>query len=275
MISPHVFHLQAYGERIGYAGPMEPTLEVLRSISERHVCSIPFENLDVLQGREINLDPAILEQKLVNSRRGGYCFEQNGLMLGILAQIGFEVTPLSGRVRIDAPRDYLPPRTHLFLNIHLEGQDWIFDVGVGGFSLTSPILRHAEGKQATLHEPRRVIFEEGRFFHQAWTGKDWVDVYEFTGEPMPLIDREVSNWWTCTNPNAKFRRILACSRSGEDGQRLSILNNRFTRRCGADVLEQFEVDSADHLLRVLSSEFRLDFPARTRFGSGDQPWPTA
>ena len=274
MTSPHVFDLEAYGERIGFEGQFEPTLEVLRTISHRHVRSIPFENLDVLLGREISLDPAALELKLVKARRGGYCFEQNGLMLGILSQIGFQVTPLSGRVRIDSPRNYLPPRTHLFLSVNLDRQEWIFDVGVGGFSLTSPILRHTEGEQTTLHEPRRVISEDGKLFHQAWTGTDWADVYEFTGETMPMIDREVSNWWTSTNPKSKFSQVLACALAGKDGLRYGLLNNRFTVRRGPLLLEQLEVNSADQLLGVLSSKFGLDFPTGTRFGSGNCPWPT-
>lgn len=275
MATPHLFDLDAYANRIGYVGPLEPTLPVLTALAERHAKSVPFENLSILLGQPVELSPAALERKLVTERRGGYCFEQNGLMLGILGQIGFEVTALAGRVRLDRPREFLPPRTHLFLNAHLDEEDWLFDVGVGGFSLTSPIRRHADGGQETLHETRRIVFEEGRFFHQAWTGEAWIDVYEFTGEAMPEIDREIGNWWTSTSPQSKFSDNLFAARAGENGERYGILNDRFIHRRGAEVLETVTIESADQLLEILRREFGLEFPAGTRFGSGEKPWPTA
>lgn len=274
MTTSHHFDLAAYAQRVGYSGPLEPTLAVLHALAERHVKSVPFENLSILLGQPVELTPEALEKKIVAERRGGYCFEQNGLMLGILRQIGFEVTPLSGRVRLERSRDFLPPRTHLFLSVRIDEEDWIFDGGVGGMSLTTPIRRHGEGEQATLHETRRVVFEEGRFFHQAWMGDAWQDVYEFTGEEMPEIDREIGNWWTSTSPASKFSQNLFAARAEEDGVRLGILNDRFIRRRGPEVLDVVTIETADQLLEILGREFGLEFPTGTRFGSGEQPWPT-
>ena len=275
MDSPgHTFDLDAFKARIGYSGPMEPTLEVLQAIQLHHVCSIPFENLSILLHQPVELDNKSLEDKLIHQKRSGYCFEQNGLMLGILTQIGFGVTPLSGRVRLDRTRDFLPPRTHLTLKVRIDGQDWIYDAGVGSFSLTTPIRFELNIEQPTPHETRRITKENGIYFHQAQVDGEWKDVYEFTGEEMPLIDREVSSWWTSTNPNAKFAQNLMASRALRNGQRKAILNDRFTRRKGTEILETFQLTNADHLLEVLNSEFELNFPSGTRFGSGEKPWPT-
>src|SRR5712672_3146723 len=126
--------LDSYFARIGYTGPRNPTLEVLNSIAEAHIQSIPFENLDVLLRRSISLEPAAIFQKLVLDRRGGYCFEQNGLLLEILSTMGFQVAPLSARVRWQRPRDFTPPRTHVFLCAAINGESWLVDVGVGGLS---------------------------------------------------------------------------------------------------------------------------------------------
>ncbi|MBS1718554.1 MAG: arylamine N-acetyltransferase [Armatimonadetes bacterium] len=271
---PYAYDLDAYRRRIGFQGPFEPNLATLRQIAERHAQSIPFENLDVLLGRGINLDPEALERKLVHEARGGYCFEQNGLALGILRQIGFRVTPLSGRVRIESPRDFIPARTHLLLIIDLDGEEWLLDVGVGGYSLTSPLRRVLNEEQETLHEKRRLVCEDGMFYHQVWTGSDWLDVYEFTGEVMPEIDREVANWWTSTSPKAKFSQRLVCARALPQSERLSLLNDRLVRRRGPEILEELTVTSADHLLEILESRFGIRYPAGTRFGSGDKPWPT-
>jgi len=196
----------------------------------------------------------------VGERRGGYCFEQNGLVLGILEQIGFEVRPLSGRVRIDLPREITPPRTHLFVLVTLDGEEWFFDVGVGGMSLTSPIRFRLDEEQATLHETRRIVHHDGRYFHQAWMGKDWADVYEFTGETMPMVDREVGNWWTSTNPTSKFANNLFAARALDDGVRLNLFNDRLTRRRGPEVLEQRVLPSAEEVVKVLAGEFGLVVP---------------
>ena len=185
--------LDAYFARTGYSGPVVPTLAVLNDVMQAHVQAVPFENLDVLLGRGIDLAPEALQRKLIEDRRGGYCFEQNGLFLLVLSAIGFSVTPLSARVRYQRPRDYTPARTHLFLRVEIEGTPWVADVGVGGLSLTSAIRFDVEGEQATRHEPRRIVQEQGRYFHQVRFGDDWHDVLEFTGEEMPLIDRELAN----------------------------------------------------------------------------------
>src|SRR4051812_30275357 len=101
--------LDAYFSRIGLRGPRAATLETLDELTRAHSSAIPFENLDVLLGRPIDLRPEALFDKLVTRGRGGYCFEQNGLFLAVLEQLGFRVAPLSARVRLDRPRDFIPP----------------------------------------------------------------------------------------------------------------------------------------------------------------------
>src|SRR4051812_23361755 len=192
--------LDRYFERVGYQGSPEPTLALLTALTEAHAQSIPFENLDVLLERPIEIEPEALFQKLVLDRRGGYCFEQNGLFLAVLNELGFQATPISARVRLQRPREFTPPRTHVFIRVELEGESWLTDVGVGALSLTSPIRLMVEGEQATRHEPRRIVREGARLFHQVRFGTDWHDVCEFTLEEMPPIDRTVANWFTSAHP---------------------------------------------------------------------------
>ena len=99
------FDLDAYLARIGYAGPRTPTLATLRAIHALQPAAIPFESLDPFLRRPVPLDLASLQAKLVGQRRGGYCFELNGLFAAALKALGFSVTPLSGRVRWMAPPD--------------------------------------------------------------------------------------------------------------------------------------------------------------------------
>ncbi|MEO6994440.1 MAG: arylamine N-acetyltransferase [Lacunisphaera sp.] len=270
----HFIDLEAYFERIGYTGPRSASLEALHAITRHHATSIPFENLDVLLGRGIDISPAAVERKLVRERRGGYCFEQNHLLLLALGALGFDVAPLSARVRWQKPRDLIPPRTHLFVRVLIAGETWLTDVGVGGISLTSAIRLNFEGEQPTAHEPRRIVQESGGYFHQVRLGEEWHDVCEFTGEEMPPIDRELANWWTSTNPNSKFRQNLAVARAGEHGTRFSINNREFTHRRGAEIIERRDLATADELLELLASHFDLHFPAGTRFGPPGSPWPS-
>ena len=238
--------LRRYFARVGYEGPREPTL-------------------DVLLGRGIDLGEDALLDKLVERRRGGYCFEQNGLFLAVLTAVGFDVTPLSARVRLDRPREFTPPRTHLFLRVVIDGVPFLTDVGVGGLSLTAAIRFETGPRQSTPHEPRRIVHEDGRYFHQARLGSEWVDVYEFTGEAMPPVDREVANWYTSAHPQSHFKNRLIVARAGDDGVRYTLLNDelKVRGRDGRAVVTPIESD--ERLLALLSEHFGLAFPAGTRF----------
>ena len=272
-------NLDAYFDRIGYAGPRTATIDVLRKVMLAHACAIPFENLDVLLNRGISLDDEAVDRKLVQDRRGGYCFEQNSLLLRVLTAMGFKETPLSARVRVKLPREVTPPRTHLFLRVEIDGIPWLVDVGVGSLSPTGPFRLDQLGvEQSTPHEPRRILCEKGdhphRYFHQAKLQDEWVDVHEFTLEEMPIIDREVGNCWTSMHPKSKFRLNLIVGLARTDGTRMSLVNREFTHRHGATVLERFEISHPDQLLDLLGEKFGLRFPAGTRFGPPGMAWPT-
>lgn len=265
--------LDAYFRRIDYNGPFAPNLGALDRIVDAHVRAIPFENLDVLLGRGIRLTPEALQDKLIAQQRGGYCFEQNGLLLLVLHAMGFDVTPLSARVRYLRPRDVTPPRTHLFLRVTIDGVPWVADVGVGGLSLTSAIRFDVDGEQSTRHEPRRIIWEDGRFFHQAKLAGEWQDVLEFTGEAMPPIDRELANWYTSAHPDSHFRSRLTAARALPDGGRLTLVNRELTRRERSVRAQTTEIATPDALLEVLAEEFGLRFPRHTRFPDAVLDWP--
>ncbi|HMJ10255.1 MAG TPA: arylamine N-acetyltransferase [Polyangiaceae bacterium] len=263
--------LDAYFSRIHYDGPREPTLPVLHALTAAHAQSVPFENLDALLGRRIHLQPDALIDKLVRQRRGGYCFEQNGLFLHVLQQLGFQVAPLSARVRLDRPREFIPARTHLFLRVELGGESWLTDVGVGALSLTCAIRLVTDTEQSTPHETRRLIREGGRFFQQALLGNDWIDVYDFTLEEMPLIDREVGNWFTSTHPDSHFKNRLVVARAAPDGVRIALLNDVLSIRQRDGTAEKRPIHSPDELLDVLAEHFQLRFPPGTRFGPQGSP----
>ena len=275
--------LDAYFARIGDDGPRTANLETLRRIVEAHVRSIPFENLDILLGRPISVQPQDIERKLVHSGRGGYCFEQNTLMQHVLIALGFSVRPLSARVRFQKPRSFVPPRTHLFSRVELEGETWLVDVGVGGLSPTAPLRLVLDAPQATPHETRRISaagdwsgFEQrapdALLYHQVLLGEVWEDVCEFTLEEMHPIDRELGNWFTSTHPASHFRDVLTVARSTDEG-RVTLLNRELKHRGPNGALESHTLRTPKDLLDALRGEFGLDFAAGTRFDCpGLEPW---
>lgn len=265
--------LDRYFARIGLAPRRDATRATLDAIIAAHVATIPFENLDVLLDRKIDLELAAVEQKLVADRRGGYCFEQNLLLLHVLEQIGFAVRPYSARVRLGRPRDFIPARTHLFCAVEIDGRKLLADVGVGGLSPTCALSLDTSERQDTPHEPHRIIFEDGRWFHQALLHDGWADVYEFTREEMPQIDRIVANWYTSTHPESHFRNRLVAARALPDGGRLTLLNRELTVRSRDGIGHTTMIESPDALLTILEERFGLAFPAGTRFRCVGLDWP--
>lgn len=249
--------LERYCARIGYQGPRAPTLAVLHDLIEHHIRTIPFENLDVLLGRPIVLESAALQDKLICGQRGGYCFEQNGLLLLVLEAFGFTVAPLSARVRWQKPRDLTPARTHLFSRVEIEGQSWLADVGVGGISPTRALHLIEDSPQETPHDRRRIVREGGLYYHQVSFGEDWLDVCEFTLEEMPPIDRELANWFTSAHPQSHMKGRLLASRAESEGRRLNLLNRTLTIRQPGQAVATRDLASAAELGEVLRDQFGI------------------
>lgn len=259
--------LDAYCARIDYRGARTPTLSTLHALSEAHVRTIPFENIDVLLGRPIELTLPALEQKLVHERRGGYCFEQNTLFFAVLEAIGFRVRPLSARVRYQRPREFTPARTHLCLRVELD-EPWLADVGVGSMSLTSALRLGTADEQVTPHEPRRLWRENGLIFHQVRFGDDWHDVSELTLEEMPEIDRTVANWYTSTHPGSHFKNRLLVARAAPNGGRVTLADRELTERAADGTATRRTVATHDELVSVLREHFDIRVPAGARIDWG-------
>src|SRR4051794_3734681 len=139
--------LASYLDRIGYAGPRRPDLQTLQGVVAAHATSLPFENIDALLGRGIRLDTASLMGKLVGGGRGGYCFEQNTLLLHALRGLGFAVEGFSARVLWGRPEGDPTARSHMLLRVSLPEGDFLADVGFGGVTLTAP-LRFETGRSS-------------------------------------------------------------------------------------------------------------------------------
>ncbi len=209
--------LDAYLARIGLSG--HPGLAELH---RAHVTSIPFENLDPRRGIPVSLAPEDLERKLVDRRRGGYCFEQNLLLAAALEALGARVELLLARVRAGGPPWRQRPRTHLVLRVRTEDGDWHADVGFGRGTLLEPIPFGPGGPYEQLGWRYRVVEEGPQLVLQSAGNGEWADLYAFVPEPVPYIDVETSNWFTCTYPRSPFVTGLIVSTQRPDGTRVSL-----------------------------------------------------
>ncbi|MEU6717151.1 arylamine N-acetyltransferase [Nonomuraea sp. NPDC046802] len=196
--------LDAYLDRVGYTGPRTPTFATLRALHLGHVRSIPFENLDVILGRDIGLDLGALQDKLVAGGRGGYCHEHNLLFAAALERLGF--TPARHLARIRLGRYHLP-RSHAMLTVPVEGRVWVADVGFGGEGLVEPIA-FEEGATVESGPWRWRLGRDGAFWvlHAAE-----MELYAFRqDEPNYPSDFEVANYYVATHPHSPFvRHVLA------------------------------------------------------------------
>ena len=254
----HEIDLDAYFARIGYAGPRVATLDTLRALHAAHPAAIAFENLDPLLGRAVPLDLASVQRKLVQQRRGGYCFETNGLFLAVLRTLGFAVTGLAARVLIGhAPGT--SRRSHMVLKVDLEQGPYIADVGLGSWTLSAPLNLAEEGEQQTPHGVFRIVRQEGFFEQQTKLDGEWRPLYRFTLEETYPQDYEVANWYTSAHPESQFRRRLMAARLPE-GRRLGMLDNRLSIHQPDGQTERRELKSAAEIARVLEEEFAIALP---------------
>ncbi len=241
--------LREYLTRIGFLSASThmhalpaPTLETLADLSLRHLQTIPFENFGVLLTRNISMKIDAVFSKLVEGLRGGYCFEQNTLLLAALGSLGFDVYPMLCRVRWMKTPDAQTPYTHLVLVIRFEGgkQHYLVDVGFGGIGslVPLPIIADAAGAETrcadgTYRFVTRRLSSDGSqddlYTVLQWKAPDFTeyrDLYMFRSHLSPALDMDVegANWWSCCHPSARWVNCLFTSIVTKSLQRVHVQN---------------------------------------------------
>jgi N-hydroxyarylamine O-acetyltransferase len=256
--------LDAYFARIGYDGPREPTLAVLRAITQKHPDAIPFENLDVLLGRGINLDPAAIDAKLITAGRGGYCYEQNGLLKRVLTAIGFDVTGLMARVLWMAPAR---PRSHMVLGVEIDGETWLADSGFGGCVLTAPLRLFSDDVQDSPNGQFRIVDRAPELgverLVQATLSGTWTPLYQVAKGAWADLDYEQANFFTYTHPSSHFTWSMTVGRTTPTA-RYALKNNRLTHRDQTGALVEQRDLGVDELEATLRDVIGLPVEADWR-----------
>jgi N-hydroxyarylamine O-acetyltransferase len=258
---PNAFRLEDYLARIGHHGPTEVNYKTLAALQALHLDAIPFEALDPFLRRPVNLDLASVQAKLVDGERGGYCFEQNLLFKAALERIGFEVTPLAGRVRWMSPPDSpLGPKTHMLLKVDLDGGAYLADVGFGACLLDAPLQLKTDVEQTTAMGTYRLTQSDGLFSLSTKRGAGWRALYVFDLHPQIQADYDLGNWFTSTNPSIPLTTRLIMERLA-DGRRYRLVDRALSAEArDGEVITERTLASAGELSEVLRDTFKVTPP---------------
>lgn len=253
--------LAAYLDRIGHMGAVAPDVATLRTLLALHLAAIPFENIDPLFRITPDLSARGLMAKLVHGGRGGYCFEQNGLLLGMLRKIGFDAHGLVARVHWTIPPGQMQPRSHMLIHVALPEGAHIVDAGFGGMTPTGVLRLEPDIVQETPHEPFRLLRAGAYWLSQALVAGEWRDVYRFDLNPQIPIDYQMSNYYLANSDDSFFTKGLVAARQ-ITGQRLALGNRVFTIYPTNDAPERRMLADADAICDVLEKEFGIRLPDR-------------
>jgi N-hydroxyarylamine O-acetyltransferase len=249
-----------YLARIRAARPSGPDVHSLHALHRAHLLSVPFENLDIERGRPIRLEREALFRKVVGERRGGFCYELNGLFAWLLETLGFQVTLLSGRVFSSVTGERGPEFDHLALRVDLEEESWLCDVGFGEGFLHP--LRLAEGAERAeggwLHRVAR--WGDGEWLYERRRGDGaWERQYSFTLLPRRMEEFEAMCRFHQTSPASPFTRKRLCTVATEAGRATFTPGKLVVTRGGER--EVTTLDGPEAEAAVLAERFGVVLPA--------------
>ena len=251
------FDLDSYLERIGHPGRPEVSVACLGALHHAQVHTIPFENFDILLSRGISLDAELLFDKLVYRRRGGYCFELNGLFCSALQAIGFDARQLLARVHLGPEPT---ARTHQLTLVEVEGERWLADVGFGGPGLKEaiPFVTERENKQGDECFRLREAEPFGIVLQTA-ADNGWQNLYSFDlGHVFPA-DIACGNHFTSTHPLSFFTFTRVAAIPVPHGRKT--LYDFSLRTTGADGEETSELPAGEGYLEALENHFGITLDA--------------
>ena len=246
--------IEAYLKRINYSGSLEPTAETLRNLQVAHLLTVPFENLSIHSGEPIVLEDNALFSKIVDRRRGGFCYEANGLFAALLPALGFDVAMLAAGVA-KSQGGFGPQFDHMTLMVTLTDR-WLADVGFGD-SFLEPLLLDSRDEQVQGTRSFRIVDDDDHLILMRRNADgDWEPQYRFTLQPYTFADYEEMCHFHQTSPDSHFTKGRICSRATEDG-RISLSEMRLITTTGP---QQTRAE------RTLADQDEYDRVLRDHFG---------
>ena len=243
---------EAYLQRIEYRGPLQPSAATLKQLQLAHLLAVPFENLSIHRGEPIVLQDTALFEKVVGRRRGGFCYELNGLFCALLRELGFEVAMLSAAV-MNPESGFGSQFDHMALLVTLE-QRWLVDVGFGD-SFREPLLLDERQEQVQGARAYRIDVDGDCFTlwqrdrHGTWTAQ-----YRFDLTPHDYEAYAAMCHYHQTSPKSHFTQRRVCSRATTDG-RVTLSGTRLITTGGDGQRQEQELRDESEVARVLRQQF--------------------
>ena len=232
---------EAYLKRIHYDGSRTPTLANLIGLHRTHLLNVPFENLDIHLGRPIVLDGDKIIHKIVERRRGGFCYELNGAFCSLLRVLGFEVSMLSAAVAGDEG-SYGRPFDHMALLVELD-EPWLADVGFGD-SFREPLRLTDREEQQQGDEAYRLSDAGEYLILERREAGMWHAQYRFTLQPHDLQDYAGMCHYHQTSAESTFTQRRTCTRATPDG-RITVTGLRLITTIRGDKKERELADDQE------------------------------
>jgi len=251
--------IQAYLDRIKYRGSLDPTAETLRALQLAHLFSIPFENLSIHSGQPIILDDEALFDKIVMRRRGGFCYELNGLFATFLRALGFKVNMLSAGVAKEERR-FGPDFDHMTLMVTLE-ERWLADVGFGD-SFREPLLLDYRGEQVQDERAYQIVPDEDQLILKRRDNTvDWNNQYCFDLESYSYADYLEMCHYQQTSPQSHFTRGRICTLATPAG-RITLSEMRFITTGKRGEREERVLTNEEDYASLLREQFGILEPLK-------------
>jgi N-hydroxyarylamine O-acetyltransferase len=248
-------NIEAYLKRISYSGSLEPTADTLRELQLAHLLTVPFENLSIHSSEPIVLEENALFAKIVERRRGGFCYEANGLFAGLLRALGFDVAMLGAGVA-NSQGEFGPNFDHMTLMVTLSDR-WLVDVGFGD-SFLEPLLLDSRVEQVQGTRAFKIVDDDDHLILlRRNLDADWQPQYRFTLQPYSFADYEEMCQFHQTSPDSHFAKGRICSRATADG-RVSLSEMRLITTTGPEQRrDERTLKDQDEYDRVLRDEFGI------------------
>jgi len=247
--------VKAYLERINYRGSLAPTAETLRGLQVAHLLAVPFENLSIHAREPIILDDEALFAKIVGRRRGGFCYEANGLFAALLRALGFDVAMLSAGVARPGG-GFGPDFDHMALMVRLE-ERWLADVGFGD-SFREPLRLDERGEQTQGGRAYRILPDGSHLvlMQRDGDGGEWAAQYRFTLRPREYVDYAEMCRHHQTSPESHFTKARVCSRATEEG-RITLSEMRFITTSQGGGRRERTLEGQEEYAEILREHFGI------------------
>lgn len=250
------FKLDDYCRRIGFFGELKPELATVQALMQQHLKTIPFENLNVLAGKVISLQPDDIVEKLIHQQRGGYCYEMNGLFTMALTALGIDYQWVAARPLFYPTKR---PRTHAALIVNFDGVEWLLDLGFGSYGIREPMRLDLLDQHIQQGFDQFMLTQEddSDIAVQALVDGTWVKQYGFNRSAVEWVDFAPANWMNSTHPDAIFTQKLVIVLFTKEGRK--ILSGNMFKEYKAGQLTQIALQD-EQLATVLKQDFNLIKP---------------